>query len=326
MTDEQGKLAPLIRGTTGQTTLEEVVEPTIKCGIQQMSMAEYLADPCPEPSFTSSATNAIISRSPLHAWHEHPRLNPNYVEEHRKAMDIGTAVHSMFLQDDESQFVIIEADDYRKADAKVERDLAYLAGKVPLLRKQYEQVQAIAEASQKAWFASELAGDDDTVEQAVLWTEGETSRLWCRSRPDLITDDRTIIVNYKTTGISAEPDSFGNGYLIRGGYHVQAYHHLRGIEVLTGVEPKYIWMVQEVDPPYACSFIGMSPSLQALAEAQWSHALSIWRECLLSGEWPGYPSQVCWIEAPVWAAKRWCERPDVEGTLEMMDILGGFAK
>lgn len=308
MKDEQAKLPPL--------------DP----GIHQMSMADYLADPCPEPSFTSSAANAIISRSPLHAWHEHPRLNPGHTEEHRKAMDIGTAVHSMFLQNDESQFVIIERDDYKTKDARVERDLAYLDNKVPLLRKQYEQAEEIAGASTKAWIASELVDVSTTVEQTVLWTEGETSKLWCRSRPDLIADDHTIIVNYKTTATNAEPDSFGGGYLIRGGYHVQAYHHIRGIEVLTGIQPKYIWMVQEIEPPYACSFIGMSPSLQAFAEAQWSHAMSIWRDCMMSGEWPGYPSQVCWIEAPAWAAKRWCERPDVDGAYETAELLGGFAK
>lgn len=313
MTEEQGET---------ETIAEKAIEP----GIHQMSMAEYLADPCPEPSFTSSAANAIISRSPSHAWHEHPRLNPNHTEKHRTAMDIGTAAHSLFLQDDASKLVVIEAEDYKTKDARVERDLAYLAGKVPLLRKQYLQVWRICEASWGAWSASELVNVKGTAEQTVLWTEGETSKLWCRSRPDFIANDYAIIINYKTTATNAEPDAFGSGYLIRGGYHVQAYHHIRGIEVLTGIQPKYIWMVQEVDPPYACSFIGMSPSLQALAEAQWSHAMTIWRECLLSDKWPGYPSQVCWIEAPVWAAKRWCERPDVEGAYETAELLGGFAK
>ncbi len=307
----------------------------IQPGIHEIPFDEYLADPCPEPSFSSDVANAIVNRSPRHAWYRHPRLNPVRPKKQSAVMDIGKIAHLCFLErvvdvGMDSRIVVIDAKDYRTKDAKAQRDEAYQNGLVPVLEKQHELILCIGAASQHAWDAcSELQGlfDDWKTERSVLWTEDQAGTLWCRSRPDLISDNHTIIVNYKITGMSAEPDEFGSGYLIRGGYHVQAYNHCRGIEQLTGVQTKYIWMVQEDYPPYDCSFIGMSPSLRALAEAQWEHAFAIWQECLESGKWPGYPNRVCWVDAPGWQLKKWEERPealDTDATFDAMKRIGDF--
>lgn len=292
-------------------------------GIYDMSMPEYLADPCPEPSFSSSAAVTICQRSPLHT---QQRPQP---EDASKAMDLGAAVHAMLLDHDESRIRLINAENYRTKAAREERDEAHEADLIPLLTRQMDKAMRVRDASREAiaaceelgWIVTEPKSVD--VEQTLLWRDGD---IWCRARPDVIAKDRSVIVNYKTTATNAEPGAFGNGYLIRGGYHIQAYHHLRGVEVLTGQKAKYVWIVQEVEPPYATSFIGMGPSLEALGEQQWSHALILWRECLQSGEWPGYPNQVCWIDAPVWYTQKWCERPDVAPSLEPSDILGVMDK
>ncbi len=36
--------------------------------------AVYFADPAAQPSLTQSIAKILIEKSPLHAWHEHPRL------------------------------------------------------------------------------------------------------------------------------------------------------------------------------------------------------------------------------------------------------------
>lgn len=298
-------------------------------GIHDIPMAEYLADPCPIASFSSSAAVAICQRSAMHARHGHPRLNPDWSEDASKPMDLGAAVHAMLLDPDESRIKLIDADDFRTKAARAARDEARQAGLIPLLARQRVRARTIYQISRGAIRNCEDLGwtftEPRTVdfEQTLIWQESD---VWCRGRPDILSKDQTLVVNYKTTATNAEPESFGNGYLIRGGYHIQAFHHLRGVEVLTGHRAKYIWIVQEVEPPYATSFIGMGPSLEALAEQQWNHAIITWRECLHSGEWPGYPNQVCWIDAPVWYTQRWCERPDIVGSVEPTDILGTMKK
>ena len=283
--------------------------------MKPMPLREYLADPCPEPSFDSGTARHLITRSPLHAWYQHPRLNPVPAdEEHGAALDVGGACHAMLLEDDESRFAIVEADDWRTKAAREARDQAHADGRIPLLARQMDPIRAIVGQSRLAINRCDELKDvfhDAIREQVCLWQD---DGAWCRARPDCVSADGDIVLNYKTTAASAEPDGFGSGMLIRELYHLQAYHHARGLWREAGSSgnlPKCLWLIQEVEPPYAASILGASPALTALAEAQWEHALALWRQCLAEARWPAYPSRVCWIEPAAWHADKWCSRHDV---------------
>jgi hypothetical protein len=58
-------------------------------------------------------------------------------------------------------------------------------------------------ANQKFISTTELAGifELGEAEQSILWQE---DNAWCRCRPDLLSSDRRIVVDYKTTE-NAEP-------------------------------------------------------------------------------------------------------------------------
>ena len=75
--------------------------------IYEMSPANYHADPCPAPSLSSSIARKLLGYSPLHAAHEHPRLNPAFVEVHDEKWDRGTVAHAYLLQG-EKACVLIE--------------------------------------------------------------------------------------------------------------------------------------------------------------------------------------------------------------------------
>jgi hypothetical protein len=285
--------------------------------MKAMPLAEYLADPCPEPSLDSSTAWTLITRSPKNAWHQHPRLNPSRVADDADGkMDIGAAAHAILLENDQSRIVVVDAPDWRTKAAREARDEAHANGLTPLLTKHHAVVCLIVEQSQEAIKrCGELAGlfgdlSLPTCEQVCLWQDGRT---WCRARPDVVSADNKVLLNYKTTATVANPDSFGDGMLVRSGYHVQAYHHARGIAagLPTWELPTCVWLIQETEPPYAASILGASPSLMELAAAQWRFALARWRECTASGEWPAYPSRICWIEAKAWDLERWESRPDL---------------
>ena len=64
-----------------------------------ISFEEYLADPCPIPSLSRSTIKDLVSKTPRHAFWNHPKLNKEFKpEESEKKFDIGTAAHSVFLQ------------------------------------------------------------------------------------------------------------------------------------------------------------------------------------------------------------------------------------
>ena len=110
-----------------------------------MSAAEYHADPCPEPSLSSSIARLILSHSPLHAWTEHPRLNPNYKPEESTKFDRGSAAHALLLEG-EDRMAVIPFKDYRKDAAQEARDNARLAGKFPVLEADYPSILQMREA------------------------------------------------------------------------------------------------------------------------------------------------------------------------------------
>ena len=258
--------------------------------------ASYHADCCEKPSLSSSIAHILLTQSPMHAWFKHPRLNPHYRPDHDSRFDIGTAAHAMLLEKDQSNIVRLEFDDYRKKDAKQARDEARAQGKTPILAKHYAACDAMVRAAHNALDASELAGvfDHGAPEQTAIWQDGGA---YCRSRFDWITDDRQIIVDYKTAE-NASPDGF-----IRRmpslGYLTQAAFYLRGARAL-GFNPRFVFMVQEIEPPYACSFVSLSPAMQEIADANVDHALEAWKDCLRTGKWHGYPTRICYAEPTSW--------------------------
>src|SRR3989304_4859845 len=125
-----------------------------------------------------------------------------------------------------------------------------------------------------------------------------------RKRPDGVSQDGRVVVDYKTTSGSAEPDAWARTQLLALGYDVQAAFGLRAV---TG-DADLVCVGQETEPPYAVSFVGLSPAFKAFAEAKRAHAVTLWRHCRERDEWPGYPSRTCWGEPPGYALTQWDER------------------
>ena len=274
-----------------------------------MTLYEYIRDPAPEPSLSASV--ALLTRSARHAWLAHPRLNPAWTPTATEQTEIGTLAHALLLEQDESRVVVVEADDWRTKAAKLARDEARAEGNLPVLAHKLSAVRAMVSAAHEAIAASELAEmffRTGRVEQTLLWQDGGA---WCRCRPDLISTDRRVFVDYKTTGGNAEPDSWARGMMLQMGYDVQAAFGLRAARVLHGVEADFVFVVQETEPPYAVSFVGLAPAFQEFAEQKRRHALTLWRHCRERDEWPGYPSRTCWVEPPGYALTQWDERRPV---------------
>lgn len=283
-----------------------------------LPLADYLSDPAPSPSLSSSIAHLLVTRSPQHAWYAHPRLNPTWTPaEATEQTDFGSIAHALLLEPKTAmgRIAIVYADDWRKGYAKTQRDAAREDGKYPVLEERLATATAMVEAARRAIMVSEEMArvfTDGEAERTLIWAEDDdiglvgNRRTWFRSRPDWLTNDHEIIVDYKTTSASAEPTAFGRMILTMG-YHLQAALAIRGVKALSGIEPAFIFMAQETDPPYAVSFIGLSPTFLAFAASQLDYAVRLWRNCLAANGWPAYPSRVAWIEPPGWATFQWEE-------------------
>jgi PDDEXK-like domain of unknown function (DUF3799) len=270
---------------------------------------EYHADPCDTPSLSASIAHRLLTQSPHHAWWHHPKLNPAFTRDVSGAFDRGTAAHALLLEG-EGKFAVIDADDYRTAAAKVAREVARAAGRVPLLRDQWPEVHAMVDMCRRQLLLHGAAPRPFTAggpERTIIWTE-DMGRVTCRARLDWLHDDFKTVDDYKTVSGSANPVVWTRNTLWALGHDLQAAFYCRAVKAATGIEPEFRFVVQETFAPYALSVIGLMPSAMAMARRKVEQAIAIWSECLHANAWPGYVREVAYAEAPPWELAKLEER------------------
>lgn len=275
-------------------------------GILDLSPELYHADPADRPSLSKSIAHLLCDKSPRHAREAHPKLNPNFERKDEGKFDLGTVAHDVLLEGRDILYVV-HADDWRTKVAKEERDAARELGKVPLLAKDRDAVYAMVDAAREQLAALNVDPPfftDGQAERTIVWEEDE---VICRARLDWLRDDLQAIDDYKTTSASADPDRWVRTMLGIGG-DLQAAFYRRGVKALTGEDAEFRFIVQETSPPYLLCPIALSPDLMAIAERKVEWAIKRWRVCLETGIWDGYPTDVCYVEAPGWEEARWMER------------------
>jgi len=282
-------------------------------GVYDISHDEYHSDPCCEPSLSRSTIKDLIYRSPAHAKWNHPRLNPNFKPEENGKFDIGLASHSILLEGI-NNVAVIEADDWRTKAAREAREEARKEGKTPLLRNQFTDVLAMVTMVEsqimdcKELGIRNLQADGDS-EQSFFWKEDET---WLRSRTDWISKDRKLILDCKFTDMSVNPSDISR-YILNMGLDIQAALYCRGAEKVTGIKPKLVFVFVEISEPFICSFVSLPPEFMELGKSKVEYGIWQWRQCMKTGEWPGYPNQVVYPDLPGWALTAWESKAEMVG-------------
>lgn len=283
-----------------------------------LPMAEYLK----MPAVSASLLKATVDACPRAAWHW-SWLNPHPpVDNGDAATSAGTVAHSILLEGSTDCVAVIDPQDHpnekgggfasgwTNKSIKAAKAAAIAAGKVPVLPDEMRKIKAMVDAAREfieslratepaIWAAFQPSGGES--ELTIVWDDGGTL---CRIRPDRISTDRRIIVDYKTGGTSAEPDTWGRAQMVRMGYYTSAAFYRRGAQAAFGVTPDYIFLVQEQEAPYLCSLVGIDPAGCALGERRIARALRTWKACASANSWPGYPTRVCYVEIPQWEHSR----------------------
>lgn len=276
-------------------------------GVVTLSADDYHADKLGDvPSLSSSIARILIAESPAHAYARHPRLNPAYEPPVEQKFDMGTVVHQLLL-DEQAAVEVVHFDSWRTNEAKQCAEVARAQGRTPLLAKDWERAQEIADA-----IRGQVAGldvdppllTDGKPEQTLIWEENGVA---CRARLDWLRDDRAACDDVKTTSRSANPETWSRT-LFNLGYDVQAAMYLRGIKAVTGVEAEFRLVICETAPPYALSVMGLAPDALAIANKKLDYAIAKWKRCLHDDVWPAYPKQIAYAELPPWGEAQWLER------------------
>ncbi len=239
-----------------------------------LSSADYHADPVCQPSVSSGLLKVILNSSLAHARLAHPRLNPDYEREEKRAFDLGHVAHQLILGDTNT-IRVINPKNHPNADGKIPegwtnkamqeaRKKAYKDNVVPLLPDELAQAEKMASAVRKQLDDAGIhsftkhAGD---CEQSIFWQE---SGVWCRARldwkPATVYSFAHIFDDLKTTDGSANPEAWAARQMFSIGADIQAAFYRRGIRATLGIEePVFRFIVCEQNPPFAISIVEPSP-------------------------------------------------------------------
>jgi hypothetical protein len=271
-------------------------------GVYEMTAAEYHADPVEGGSLSSTGARRLLPPSCPAAF-DWARRNP---QKPKAAFDLGTAAHKLVLGEG-GDLAIIDADDWTTKAARTDRDLARLQGATPLLRPQYERVQAMALALIAHPLAGPLFATGRGTPEAALVHRDAATGVWRRALLDWLPaprSSRVIIPDYKTA-VSAAPDAIARA-VAEYGYHQQGAWYLDAARALdvAGDDAEFVLVVQEKDPPHLVTVVQLDAVALRIGRARNRRALEIYAECAAARRWPGYADDPVYLSLPPWAEKR----------------------
>jgi len=247
-----------------------------------ISNRDYHAD----AALGSTSLKTLATKTPAH--YQHDQAHPKSSD----AFTLGTAAHSLILEDDTSQFVVVDAANWLTKDAKAEKVWALSTGRVPLLTKEFEQVQAMRDAVMDHPVAGDLF-TGHKAEQSVFWDE---DGLMLKCRPDAWKPG--LLIDLKTCA-SADPNEFGK-VAHSFGYHQSAAHYIDGVKAATGEDLPFHFVLVEKTDPYLVSVVELDWEAVNIGRGLNERAKRIYQECAESNTWPGYPTAEP-VSLPMWA-------------------------
>ena len=283
-------------------------------GIYTIPASVYHADPvAAAPSLSRSIAKQLIQASPAHAYVAHPRLGGQQQSAATSddAMDIGSAVHSGFL-DGEDIIVHVPFKTFQSNAAKEMRDDALQQGKIPLKTKDRDKALRIIEALETFRTQTGLF-TKGKPEQSLIWDEGDH---WARCRVDWLPDDPAApLLDLKTTEGLATLQAWSRRCFDVGA-DIQASMYGRGCEFIRGEPPEgMLFVVVEQNLPHGIRVFGLDPVSLEMGAARAAAARAVWVQCMRANSWPGYARETEWVLPPPWIVRGWEESKS-----------GGFAR
>lgn len=222
-----------------------------------------------------------------------------------KSMDRGTAAHKELLGVG-AVVVPIDADDWRTNVAKDAAAKAHAAGRIPMLLKDYVPLRDMVRVVRADPDAGPLFTPGvGLVERSLFWVDPEFG-VWRRARLDLMipgsATDPLIVVDFKTCTAVDEASmaaSMANyGYAKQGAWYLDAAQAV-GLVGRSGAI--FLLVFQMTDPPYLVRVAQPTPEALQWGRVQNRKAVAVYRDCVRSGVWPGYPPGVVSLSNPRWA-------------------------
>jgi len=270
-----------------------------------------------EPGLYPDVPEAVYHRDPVaHEWGSlsvsaakllvppAPAAKFKWAREHgklpTKSQKLGTLAHALTFGQPVDDVEVLDFENRTRTKAFIAAEAKVTeAGKRVVLRKEWDEAQAIAAA---VWANPVAAGllDGADYEVSGFWVDQEFG-IWQRMRMDAasLAYSMPTVVDLKTSA-----DASGEGFaksMAEYGYVRQEVHYREGWAALLGCDPAdidFIFIVVESDPPYLTATYRPHEQDIDRASHQLRAARERFRHCSEAGIWPGYSEEIETLELP----------------------------
>lgn len=285
---------------TDERTLSAITRPGVYDGIPE---AVYHRDPVPGGSLSSSGARKLLAPS-CPALFRYEQTHP---QPHKKAFDLGRAAHELVLGVG-SGVEVVEVSDFKTKAAREARDAVYAEGKTPLLPKEYQQVQDMAEAVK----AHPIAGHvfkpgTGKAEQSMFWKD-PASGVVCRARLDWLptpTKGKRLIVADLKSARSVAPADLQKS-IHEYGLHQQDDFYRRACRELKigDRDTSFVFVFVAKTPPYLVTVVELDHEARRIGKERNDRALKVYARCMETGVWPGFSEDIEVLSLPAYAERQ----------------------
>lgn len=123
-----------------------------------------------------------------------------------------------------------------------------------------------------------------------------------KCRPDVLhRTGSNVLCDVKTCASAAAPHF--EKQIVNYRYHVQAAYYLDLCKLLGIEKEHFCFLCVEKTPPYAVAVYDLEPDVIRFGRTIYQRDLQVYRNCVESGEWPGYPTDITTIGVPMYARR-----------------------
>jgi hypothetical protein len=270
--------------------------------------ASYHADCAIEPSLSAGFGKLMLENSPDRARASHPRLNPGAPHfAPTAAMDEGSVLHRL-LTGSGPEIAVVQADSWRTKDAKAERDVARMMGRVPILAHRMEALEGIAEVARGLLLddpENRQALSDEYASEVTCIARMPTGAM-CRIRPDRLhkTDESAPVYDFKFSQKLDHPTEWDRT-IANSAWDMRAAFYGRVLsELRDGSEPPYRYVVFQTEPPVDMMIFELTDSFLKQGHMKAGLVINAWERCIAADHWPQYPRRTFYVEEPGWAERK----------------------
>lgn len=260
--------------------------------IEGLSEAEYHAHPA-----LSSTGARLLLDSPARFRYRQTHPGPQ-----KDAFDLGTAVHAKVLGVDERVIEYPEEHLTPSGNASTKKEtIAWVEeqranGLVVISRTQAQLADDMAEAVLAHPTARALLEQPGIKREASMFARDPDTGVEMRARLDF---DARISGDLKTAR-DASPKGFARA-AAEHGYDTQQGWYQDVRELVNGKRGKFQFIVAETLPPHLVAVYELDYTFADMGKVKAAAARTIYRECVDTNTWPGYPPNVQQLQPPQYA-------------------------